>query len=124
MGKLVTDGADAARGAVFPQLTTDGIVIHNHIAWHGDGGKEIAGVGPEIACLDLIATKAGSDIDHLIHLAIAVPVVGREIGTRLCHSLGSLVDGVFAIVGLSITSGNGIDLNWTIDVELEVEQSF
>ena len=77
-------------------------------------------IGPDIA-RQLIAREPRCDEHHLIHLAVAIPVVNGEVG-------GS--DGFQLLQGLShrivtvITAFTGIgvdaDLKGTIDVELEV----
>ena len=89
VGKLMADSADAAGTSVFPQLTADRIIIHCHTTGHADCRIEIAGIRPDIAFLRLISAQAGSNIDHLIHLAVPVPVIGREVdafslGQQLC----------------------------------------
>ena len=84
MGELMADGADAARRAVGPQLAADG--VGGELQAAADGDTRIARVRPDMAA-DLTARIARENTDDLIDLAVAVPVVGREVGPRGLHEL-------------------------------------
>ena len=124
----MADGADAAGGAVLPQFTARRI--------GGDGmavgcrnGVEGTGDGPDIAGeARLVAAVAGIDIHHLLHLAVAVPVIQGvvDVGEEFRQSLGGLMEHVLAVVDRRRADARlhlGADLDGAIDIELQVEQA-
>ena len=126
VGELMTDDADATGGIAHPQFTAGGITGDGMAVLRADG-REAARGGPDVAFIfnrRLIAAIAGIDIDHLLHMAVAVPVIDGIVDLRmLLHQhLRGLTESRVPLVPtrracLHLTVG----LIGSIDVECQVQ---
>ena len=114
----MTDGADATGGAVFPHLTTDG--GHSDMDVTRCLEIRIVCIGPDIA-LHLITCETCGNEDHLIHLAITIPVIDGEIGIgggfQLLQCLFHRTVTIIIVTAFDFLA----NLKRTIDIELQVE---
>ena len=128
---FVANGSYAARHVSKPQLGT-GSVVGDFCAVRTFHGTDGASVGPQIAVTLLAALVAGiscSDINHLIHISIAVPVILFivQVGVVGYQRVGGLFDGRCAIVlGAACRVGVWLCLHrrliWSEHIEDHVKQ--